>query len=123
MPYRDVWDHKPPGVYLLDLLAGANAWGVFVLQVTLLAAASWLSYRALAGGGLGAYGAVFGTLAWVVAMPRLFLEDGLASWTSPEPQYVWPPETSRIVDFVESNYERVGTLRQSGWPVWRLRSS
>ena len=48
---------------------------------------------------------------------------GLASWTSPEPQYVWPPETSRIVDFVESNYERVGTLRQSGWPVWRLRSS
>ena len=39
MPYRDVWDHKPPGVYLLDLLAGADEWGVFVLQATLLAAA------------------------------------------------------------------------------------
>ena len=39
MPYRDVWDHKPPGVYVLDLLAGANVWGVFVLQAIALAAA------------------------------------------------------------------------------------
>lgn len=77
MPYRDVWDHKPPGVYLLDLLAGANVWGVFVLQAIALAAAIWLSYRALARGGLGPYDAVFGTVAWVVGVPRLFLEDGL----------------------------------------------
>jgi len=47
---------------------------------------------------------------------------GLASWLSPEPQYVWLPETERVVDFVEANYERVGTLPQTGWPVWRLRS-
>jgi hypothetical protein len=77
MPYRDVWDHKPPGVYLLDLLAGANAWGIFLLQATLLATAAWLSNRALVRGGLGPHGAIFGTIAWVVAVPRLFLEDGL----------------------------------------------
>src|SRR3989441_11278742 len=47
---------------------------------------------------------------------------GFAAWTSPEPQYAWPPETSRIVDFVETNYERLGVLQQSGWTVWRLRS-
>ena len=27
-----------------------------------------------------------------------------------------------LIDFVEANYEQVGVLRQSGWPVWRLRS-
>lgn len=47
---------------------------------------------------------------------------GFASWTSPEPQYVWPPGTARIVDFVEAAYEKVTTLPQTGWPVWRLRS-
>lgn len=47
---------------------------------------------------------------------------GFATWTSPEPQYVWPPGAVRIVDFVEANYERVTTLPQTGWPVWRLRS-
>jgi hypothetical protein len=46
---------------------------------------------------------------------------GFASWSSPEPQYEWPPEAARIVDFVEANYERVTTLPQTGWPVWRLR--
>jgi hypothetical protein len=47
---------------------------------------------------------------------------GFASWTSPEPQYVWPAGSARIVDFVEANYEKVATLPQTGWPVWRLRS-
>src|SRR2546425_7847979 len=71
MPYRDVWGHKPPGGYLLDLLAGGNVWGVFVLQTIALAAAIWLSYRALGHARLGPYGAVFGTHAWVVAGSRV----------------------------------------------------
>jgi hypothetical protein len=47
---------------------------------------------------------------------------GFAAWTSPEPQYAWLPETLRIIAFVETNYERVATMPQTGWPVWRLRS-
>jgi hypothetical protein len=47
---------------------------------------------------------------------------GFAAWRSPEPQYAWLPETSRVIDFVEANYDLVGVLPQSGWPVWRLRS-
>jgi hypothetical protein len=109
MPYRDVWDHKPPGVYLLDLLAGANAWGVFVLQVTLLATASWLSYRALAGGGLGAYGAVFGSIAWVVAVPRLFLEDGLQT-NFPE-FYALPLQFGALTLFAEEETRPAPTWR------------
>ena len=77
MPYRDVWDHKPPGVYLLDVIAGGGEVGVFVLEAIALAGAVVLSYRALAVSGLGARAATFGTAAWVLAAPRLFLEDGM----------------------------------------------
>jgi len=108
-PYRDVWDHKPPGVYLLDLLAGANVWGVFVLQAIALATAGWLSYRALARGGLGPYGAVFGTIAWVVAVPRLFLEDGLQT-NFPE-FYALPLQFGALGLFAEDEARHAPTWR------------
>ncbi|MGH2473462.1 MAG: hypothetical protein ACRDG6_13925 [Candidatus Limnocylindria bacterium] len=76
MPYRDVWDHKPPGVYLLDVVAGGTPWGVFALQAIALVGAAVLSYRALRS-ELGAVAAAFGTAAWLLAAPRLFLEDGM----------------------------------------------
>ena len=44
------------------------------------------------------------------------------SWTSPEPQYAVPPETERVIDFVEARYERAGELPRTGWPVYRLRT-
>ena len=47
---------------------------------------------------------------------------GMAAYVSPEPQYVVLPETARVVDFVEANYERIGTIGGLGWPVWRIRS-
>ncbi|HEV8536211.1 MAG TPA: hypothetical protein VGR87_10920 [Candidatus Limnocylindria bacterium] len=77
MPYRDVWDHKPPGVYLLDVLAGGSVWGVFALQLVLLFAATWISYRSLVTSGFIPPAAAFGSIAWLVAVPRLVLEDGL----------------------------------------------
>ena len=109
MPYRDVWDHKPPGVYLLDLVAGANVWGVFVLQAITLATAIWLSYRALARGGFGPYGAVFGTIAWVVAVPRLFLEDGLQT-NFPE-FYALPLQFGALGLFAEEEARHMPTWR------------
>lgn len=37
IPYKDFWDHKPPGVFYLDALAfwflGADAWGIWYLTV------------------------------------------------------------------------------------------
>src|SRR5438552_15089103 len=54
-PYRDGWDHKPPGVYLLDLLAWANVWRGFVLQAIPLAAAGWRASRAPARRGRRPY--------------------------------------------------------------------
>src|SRR2546428_525961 len=79
LPYRDAWDHKPPGVYLIDAvaLAVAGLWGLWAAEVVALALAAILSYRALANTGLGGAAALAGTFAWLVALPRLFLEDGV----------------------------------------------
>jgi hypothetical protein len=109
MPYRDVWDHKPPGVYLLDLLVGANVWGVFFLQLVTVATAAWLSYRALDRGGLGQYGALFGTIAWLVAVPRLLLEDGLQT-NFPE-LYALPLQFAAFGLFAEDEARHAPTWR------------
>ena len=76
-PYRDIWDHKPPGVYFIDAvgLALAGRMGVWVVQLAFLVAAVLLGYRALRR-EFGAAAAFVGSLAWLVALPRLFLEYG-----------------------------------------------
>ncbi len=37
LPYRDVWDHKPPAIYYLDALGlalgGRSTWGVWAIQM------------------------------------------------------------------------------------------
>jgi len=52
MPYRDAWDFKPPGIYLVYALAqlmfGRNEWGIRVLETVSLASlwpAFWLLAR------------------------------------------------------------------------------
>lgn len=51
VPYRDVWDHKPPGAYLLPLLGLAmspeSLWGPWVLACLLLSAAAYSGYTIL----------------------------------------------------------------------------
>jgi hypothetical protein len=76
-PYRDIWDHKPPGVYFVDALALAlgGRVGVWLMQLAFLVVAVLAGYRVLRR-EFGDVPAVFGSLAWLVALPRLFLEYG-----------------------------------------------
>ncbi len=76
-PYVDVWDHKPPLIYLIDALglASGGTAGVWGIQVLALVIAALLSLRALTL-AFGRTAAVVGTVAWLVAAPRLFLTDG-----------------------------------------------
>lgn len=76
VPYRDVWDHKPPLIYAIDALGllFAGRTGVWLVQLLALILAALASLRALAG--FGSRAAVFGTVAWLVAAPRLFLDEG-----------------------------------------------
>ncbi len=49
-PYRDVWDHKPPLVYLIDLApvrTGAPLWGLWLLVAGSIAGAAWLLWSIL----------------------------------------------------------------------------
>jgi hypothetical protein len=80
-PYRDIWDHKPPGVYFIDALGLAigRESGVWLVQIAFLIAASLLGHRALRH-GFGATAALVASLAWLVALPRLFLELGQTSF-------------------------------------------
>jgi len=59
IPYRDLWDHKGPILYLLNViglvLGRGSVWGVWSLELACLLASVWLGYRtmrALAGPGL-----------------------------------------------------------------------
>jgi hypothetical protein len=80
-PYRDIWDHKPPGVYFVDAagIALAGRTGVWLMQLAFLVAAALLGYRALRR-EFGAAAAFVGSLAWLVTLPRLFLEYGQTSF-------------------------------------------
>lgn len=76
VPYRDVWDHKPPAVYAVDALglAAGGVVGVWIVQLGFLVAAALLSLVALRP--FGERAALAGSLAWLLASPRLFLADG-----------------------------------------------
>ena len=75
-PYRDIWDHKPPGVYFVDAvgIAIGRQTGVWLVQLAFLIAAALIGYRALSREFAVAAGLV-GSLAWLVALPRLLLAD------------------------------------------------
>ena len=79
LPYRDVWDHKPPLIYLIDalglVLGGGSALGVWALQALACAAAAALGQRVMAR-AFGTPAALFGTIAWLLAVPRILLQDG-----------------------------------------------
>ena len=79
LPYRDVWDHKPPLIYLLDalglLLGGGSIVGVWALQALGYVIAAVVGYRTFAR-AYGIRAALFGTLAWLLAAPRILLYEG-----------------------------------------------
>lgn len=51
LPYRDVWDHKPPLIFYLNALGqwlgGHSRWGIWVIEVLLAALAFHLVYQLL----------------------------------------------------------------------------
>ncbi|MDO8750292.1 MAG: hypothetical protein Q7K03_04000 [Dehalococcoidia bacterium] len=72
--YREVWDHKPPGVYLINALGltvgKGSLWGVWALEVVSLAVAALLSVTVLSR----VYGLLIGTavtISWMLALPHL----------------------------------------------------
>ena len=77
IPYRDVWDHKGPGVYYLNALGlwlgHGSWWGVWWLEWLSLAGAAILGYVVLSQ-AFGRGPAAFASLAWLTSL--VFILDG-----------------------------------------------
>ncbi len=68
LPYINVWDSKPPGIYYINalglLLGRGTSWGVWLLEFVFLYAAAVIGYRLLRKAWRPG-SAVFGMLLWV----------------------------------------------------------
>src|SRR5512138_2022672 len=65
IPYRDVWDHKPPLIYFVDALGLGltpnNLWGVWFLQIVFIFLTLFFIYKVL-DREFGIYAAMAGTI-------------------------------------------------------------
>lgn len=68
VPYRDVWDHKPPLVFFINALGlwikGNGRWGVWALEVAAVGAACLLLYQFMQR-FFGRFPALFATVAFL----------------------------------------------------------
>jgi 4-amino-4-deoxy-L-arabinose transferase-like glycosyltransferase len=71
--YRDVWDHKPPVVFLINaaglLVSGGSIWGVWILEVIAVLASVWMAYFVLRN----SFGNTAAALGIVSGLTILFL--------------------------------------------------
>ncbi|MQC26221.1 MAG: hypothetical protein DWG76_02075 [Chloroflexi bacterium] len=72
--YNDVWDHKGPMIFYVNALglalAGGSRWGVWLLEVLAVGAAALIGYQLIAK-AFGAWPALFGSVAWLTALPTV----------------------------------------------------
>jgi 4-amino-4-deoxy-L-arabinose transferase-like glycosyltransferase len=79
IPYRDVWDHKPPVVFYINALGvfldGDSAWGVWFLELIFLFFAAFVGFRLLEE-SMDRYAAIFGTITWLATFILLWIRPG-----------------------------------------------
>lgn len=97
VPYRDVWDHKPPLIYYLDViglaLADRGIPGMAVVEFAALFAAAMAGFFGLRR-TLGVAPALFGTVAWTTAI-AVMLDGG----NRPE-EYALPLQLTTVALFL-----------------------
>ena len=78
-PYLHRWDHKPPLIYLINVvgLALSEGWGIWVVQAGFLAGTCLVAYRLLQG-SFGSVAALFATTVLLVYFARLLQGGNLA---------------------------------------------
>lgn len=71
LPYRDVWDHKPPIIFYIDALGMAISknlqWGIWILEFISLFIAAFIGYK-LMQKYFGHSGAFFATFLWLMTL-------------------------------------------------------
>ena len=71
LPYRDVWDHKPPIIFYINALGlaiGDNSrWGVWLIELVALFGAAYIGFKLLKK-TLGIFAALFSLLLWLLSL-------------------------------------------------------
>ncbi len=71
LPYRDVWDHKPPLIFYINALGQffvrESRWGVWALELLSLFFASYIGFRIIKG-ALGRSSAIFSLFYWLLTL-------------------------------------------------------
>lgn len=74
VPYRDIWDHKPPAVFYLNafalLLGQRSLWAIWVLELLSLGLAALIGYRLLRD-SFRAAAAIFASVGWIMSSAML----------------------------------------------------
>ena len=68
IPYKDVWDHKPPVIYYINALGLAlinnSRWGVWIIELISLSIAIYISYFMIKK-FMGVYPAILSLIIWL----------------------------------------------------------
>ena len=77
IPYRDVWDHKPPGIFYIDaaglLIGRGSIAGVWLIELLSLSIAALAGFSLLKR-AFGILPSFFGSVAWLVSL--VFVLEG-----------------------------------------------
>lgn len=71
LPYRDIWDHKPPMIFYINALGLAitdnSRWGVWFLEFISLALATYIGYKIIQN-AFGSKSAILSTWLWLLTL-------------------------------------------------------
>lgn len=99
VPYRDVFDNKPPIIYFVNALglsiSGGKAWGVWIVEAISLSVAIFYSFISLKK-VFNLESAFYGTLLWILAFMSLFDGGNLTE------EYALPFQFMGIYLFIRS---------------------
>ncbi len=77
IPYRDIWDHKPPVIFFLYAtglaIANGSRWGVWLLEALSLSLATLIGFR-LMRDAFGFTSAIAGSFLWLLSL--VFVIEG-----------------------------------------------
>lgn len=107
LPYTDVWDHKPPVVFLLNAaglaLGGGSFWGVWLVEVVSLTLAAFLAFKLLRE-NLGPLPAAVAVVSGLLSMAFILKRGNFTE------EYALPLQLAGIYCFL-----RVAASRRLTW--------
>jgi hypothetical protein len=82
IPYRDIWDHKPPVIFYINALGLSltdnSRWGVWILEFVFLFLAALIGFQLLKR-LFGFYPSTLSLLLWLLTLPLLFADGNFTN--------------------------------------------